>query len=117
MISAADLLDRRSYPHPLPLPSRGRGGVRGGGRTRSRRQTVAPLQAVINTYKGKSIFIVEDGRAVQRFVATGYENGNSVQILDGVSPGEKAIVSGAEKVRDGLTIDVVQNTRDGGADK
>ncbi len=83
----------------------------------ARDATVAPLQAVINTYKGKSIFIVEDGKAVQRFVATGYENGNSVQILDGVSPGEQAIVSGAEKVRDGLTIDVVQNTRDGGADK
>lgn len=64
-----------------------------------------PVQAVITTPTGAQVaFVAADGKAVQRKVQTGIEEGGRVQILSGLQPGEKVIVAGQEKLKDGAEI-------------
>jgi len=64
-----------------------------------------PVQAVIITPGGAQVaFVVAAGKAAQRKVQTGIEEGGRIQILSGLKPGEKVIVSGQEKLKDGAEI-------------
>jgi len=64
-----------------------------------------PVQAVIVSPTGAEVaFVAAEGKAIQRKVQTGIEEGGRVQILSGLNPGEKVIVSGQEKLKDGAEI-------------
>jgi len=64
-----------------------------------------PVQAVIVTPAGgKVAFVAAEGKAVQRKIQTGIEEGDRVQILSGLKPGEEVIISGQENLKDGVEI-------------
>lgn len=64
-----------------------------------------PVQAVVVTPAGvQTAFIAADGKAVQRKIQTGIEDGGRIQIISGLNPGEQVIVSGQEKLKDGAEI-------------
>lgn len=70
-----------------------------------REAVLAPAQAVAVTPTGASVvFVVIDGKAVQRKVQTGIEDGGRIQIVLGLEPGDKLIVSGHEKLKDGMQV-------------
>ncbi len=75
-----------------------------------------PVQAVIVTSAGAQVaFVAADGKAVQRKVQTGIEEGGRVQILVGLVPGEKVIIAGQEKLKDGAEIRLPGSPKDGQA--
>jgi membrane fusion protein (multidrug efflux system) len=64
-----------------------------------------PVQAIIISPVGAQVaFVAAEGNAVQRKVQTGIEESGRVQILSGLTPGEKVIVSGQERLKDGAEI-------------
>lgn len=64
-----------------------------------------PVQAIILSPSGTPVlFVAENGKAIQRKVETGIEEGGRIQILSGVQLGEKVIVLGQERLRDGAEI-------------
>lgn len=64
-----------------------------------------PVQAVLATPAGFEVaFVVVDGKAIQRKVQTGIEEAGRIQILSGLNAGEKVILSGQEKLKDGAEI-------------
>lgn len=66
---------------------------------------VVPADAVIVTPKGgRMAYVIEDGKAVQRKVMTGIEEGGKVQIVSGVEPGEILVIAGNEKLKDGIAV-------------
>lgn len=66
-----------------------------------------PAGAVL-TRGGKTVvFVVENGKAVQKEVKTGFHNGGSVEILGGLAEGDKVIYEGHTLVRDGLAVNVM----------
>ncbi len=66
---------------------------------------IVPVQAVVVTPTGASVvFVAIDGKAAQRKVQTRIEDGGRVQIVGGLNPGDKLIVAGHEKLKDGATI-------------
>lgn len=65
---------------------------------------VVPREAVLSRPKGYAVFVVEDGKAVKRPVQIGIEKNNRVQIIKGVHPGEKVIIAGNEKLKDGKVV-------------
>jgi len=78
---------------------------------------VVPREAVVTTPAGAHIvFVVEEGMAVQRKVNTGIEEGDRVQILSGLCAGEKAIVKGHEKIKDGAAVRVPESGKAPGKD-
>jgi len=68
-----------------------------------------PQQAVIVTPVGGQVaFVVAEGRAVQRKVKVGIEQAGRVQVLAGLEPGEKVVVTGQEKLKDGMEVRVAE---------
>ena len=53
---------------------------------------------------GVYVFVVEDGKALQRRVKTGGEAGNDIIIADGLKAGEPIIVEGLTNVRPGAPV-------------
>jgi membrane fusion protein (multidrug efflux system) len=74
---------------------------------------VVPLQAVLFTPKGKVVFVVQEGKAVRRLVNTGIEEGDRIQLVSGVSAGEKIIVAGNERLKDGIAVMVAGSNKNG----
>ncbi len=72
-----------------------------------------PSEALINTKKGITAFVIEDNKAVSRIVSTGIESGNSVQILSGIKAGDSVIVSGNDKLKEGMEVGLIKDEKTG----
>jgi membrane fusion protein (multidrug efflux system) len=76
---------------------------------------LVPAEAVLVNAKGDRLaFIVQEGKAAARKVATGIEAGRLTEIISGVRPGEQIVVSGNEKLKDGAAVKLLEKT--GGPD-
>ncbi len=53
-------------------------------------------------------FVVEDGKAMRRRLTTGVEIDGRVQILSGLLAGDRVIIAGQEKLKDGAAVKVMQ---------
>ena len=67
---------------------------------------VIPLDAIINRNMYKFVFLVQDGKAVQRQVKTGVISENDAEIIDGLEAGQVLIVEGQKTLKDGDAVDV-----------
>jgi membrane fusion protein (multidrug efflux system) len=66
-----------------------------------------PQEAVVQTPNGTQVvYIVDGGKAVMRRVTTGIEQAGRVQIVAGLQPSEKAVVTGNERLKDGMEVRV-----------
>jgi multidrug efflux pump subunit AcrA (membrane-fusion protein) len=66
---------------------------------------VVPDAAIVVTPRGqKVVFAFVDGKASLRQVTVGIEQGGRVQILEGIQPGEKVVVSGNLGLKDGAPV-------------
>lgn len=64
----------------------------------------APLFAVLDKGGERLVFVVEDGKAVARTVQLGVIDGERVQVLQGLAPGDKLIVKGQSLVEEGTEV-------------
>jgi multidrug efflux pump subunit AcrA (membrane-fusion protein) len=55
---------------------------------------------------GKGVFIAEEEKAVWRPVVTGFNDAGSIEVLEGLNPGDSVIVAGFEDLTDGSSIRV-----------
>ncbi len=60
-----------------------------------------PTAALVTTPHGHAVFVVEEGKAVRRKVATGIEAGGMIQILSGIQAGAEIVTAGHERLKDG----------------
>ena len=65
---------------------------------------VLPPQAVISGPKGKSVFIIEAGRAKSVPVQTGFTDGRWMEITSGLSGDEDVVVVGKRRLLDGSLV-------------
>jgi membrane fusion protein (multidrug efflux system) len=65
---------------------------------------VVPVEAVVMRPKGAMVFILDGGKAIGKQVKTGIEEGTRIQITSGIKAGDKVIVAGNEKLRDGVAV-------------
>jgi RND family efflux transporter MFP subunit len=66
-------------------------------------------KAAVHSDGGKQIvYIVRDEKLERRAVSLGAERGSDVEIMAGLSPGDKLVVSGPEKLHEGQTVAVKQ---------
>jgi RND family efflux transporter MFP subunit len=72
-------------------------------------RVVVPKTA-IRTADGRSIvFVVKDDRVERRAVSVGFENGDKVELVSGVSAGERVVVDGPATLKDGDKVRVLQS--------
>ena len=58
------------------------------------------------------MFVVADGKVSRREVRIGGRQPGSVEVLAGLSAGERVIVEGTQKVRDGASVQGTERTVD-----
>jgi membrane fusion protein (multidrug efflux system) len=67
----------------------------------------APLFALLDKGGERVLFVEEDGRAKSRVVQLGIIDGDRIQVVEGLQPGDHLIVTGQTEVEDGMKV-VVQ---------
>lgn len=67
---------------------------------------IIPDAAVVRDSSGEYVFVVKDGIARRRDVVLGMEEGPSVEVFNGLEPGETVVVSGQQRVKDGQPVSV-----------
>ena len=70
-------------------------------------QVVVPVAAIQRGADGTFVFLVSPEKTVtQRSVKTGVQDGDKIQILSGVKPGDTVVVDGADRLRDGADVEI-----------
>jgi multidrug efflux system membrane fusion protein len=68
-------------------------------------QTTVPVAAIQRGASGSYVFVINrDSTVSMRTVTLGPTDGNKVAIQSGLDPGEKVVVDGADRLRDGSTV-------------
>jgi membrane fusion protein, multidrug efflux system len=67
-----------------------------------------PTSSVIPHIDGQMVYVLKDGKAVSRNVTTGVRNDSSVQITDGLAPGDTVITSGLLQLREGSKVKIAE---------
>lgn len=67
-------------------------------------RVTVPNQAVQNSDKGTSIFIIENGRALLRQVQTGITDGKITEITNGIKEGETIVTVGMNNLKEGKIV-------------
>jgi len=65
---------------------------------------VVPESAIVPERGSVFVFVVSEGRATRREVAIGRREPGRVELVAGVEPGERVVVQGTQKVRDGSRV-------------
>jgi multidrug efflux system membrane fusion protein len=74
-------------------------------------QTTVPVAAIQRGADGSFVFAVTPDKTVaQRTVKTGVQDGDKIQILSGVKPGDTVVVDGADRLRDGADVEIPNQT-------
>ena len=58
------------------------------------RSIMVPTEAIVPILKGKKVFVVENGKAIEKMVETGIRNDRVIQVTSGLAVGDSIIVSG-----------------------
>jgi multidrug efflux pump subunit AcrA (membrane-fusion protein) len=65
---------------------------------------VIPKEALFSCPRGLCVFVVEDKKAVMRQVETGIEENTRIEVISGVSAGDKVVTEGYQKLKDGQSV-------------
>jgi multidrug efflux pump subunit AcrA (membrane-fusion protein) len=65
-----------------------------------------PVAAVIERGQLQSVFVVEDGAARTRLVTTGQRTGDLLEVLSGLSAGERVVAPVPTGLQDGARLEV-----------
>ncbi len=66
-----------------------------------------PEEALVVSEGGSSVFVVEGGTARRHAVSTGGRGGGRIEVLSGVSAGDKVVVGGADLLSDGAKVEAI----------
>jgi multidrug efflux pump subunit AcrA (membrane-fusion protein) len=67
-------------------------------------QTVVPMDAILYEEENPYVYVIEENKAVRQDVETGFRDNEFIQILKGVTKGQKIAVNGKERLKDGAEI-------------
>lgn len=70
--------------------------------------TVVPAAAVQRGGAGDFAYVVSDGKAKLQPVRLGPRDGERVAVLDGLAEGARVVVEGADRLRDGSAVQVIE---------
>lgn len=69
---------------------------------------IVPVSVIQKTSKGDMLFVADGNKAKSVIVQTGYNSNGQVEILSGLSAGDKVITAGFEDLNDGDKIAIAQ---------
>lgn len=70
-----------------------------------------PTNAIVPGLNERSVFVLENGRAVSRKVTTGIRLDREIQIVEGIKPGETVITSGLLQIRENMPVEPIEDSQ------
>ena len=74
----------------------------------SRKMIVVPITSILYDEDRMRVFVVEGGRAKEKFIKTGSKYGELIEITEGLSTGEKVVVVGQNNMSEGVKVNVAR---------
>lgn len=68
-----------------------------------------PKNAVINEDGTSNVFTIRNNTAFRKQITMGYENGNVVEVLDGLQPADTVVTVGQSSLQDSALVEIVEN--------
>ena len=68
------------------------------------RAVLIPIQALMNEEGRDFVYVFKDGKALRRPIQKGIVKDTSLEVQQGLMPGEEVITSGQEFLRDGMPV-------------
>jgi RND family efflux transporter MFP subunit len=68
---------------------------------------VIPKNVIISGQRGKSVFVVDKGTAVEKKITFGFENQNEAEITSGLNFNDRLVVKGFETLRNRSKVKVI----------
>lgn len=68
-----------------------------------------PRLALQGGIKDANVYAIDNGKAVRRSVVIGSENGEYLEIVSGLSEGERVVVTGQVNLSDGKSVTIINN--------
>lgn len=69
-----------------------------------------PRSAILEESGATSVFVVEDDKAVRRPVVTGYSNAGMIEIVEGLSDGDRVVTVGQVGLKDDALVTIINET-------
>ena len=69
-------------------------------------RTVVQSAALMTRGAGKAVFVVKDGKVLETPVQTGAALGETLEVTNGLKPGDKVVLRPVERLRDGAAVSV-----------
>lgn len=68
---------------------------------------LVPVEAVLSEDGHQSVFVIDGDQVQRRAVVTGYRNNGDFEILEGLAPGDRVVVTGQNALRSGARVAVI----------
>ncbi|MBY6226448.1 efflux RND transporter periplasmic adaptor subunit [Ferrimonas balearica] len=68
---------------------------------------VVPRMALLRQDLGHSVFVIEEGQARSQAVQVGFQDGERVEILQGLQAGQQVVVRGQHQLKDDAEVEVI----------
>ncbi|MES2838506.1 MAG: efflux RND transporter periplasmic adaptor subunit [Bacteroidota bacterium] len=65
-----------------------------------------PTQAIVPILKGQKVFVVNNGKATEKIVNTGFRSDAEIEITNGLSVGDTVIVNGVVQIKNGAPVKI-----------
>ncbi len=72
---------------------------------------MVPSQSLIPEMDGYKVFVVKDGKAVEKRIKAGMRTENRVEVTDGLAPGDSVLTTGILQVKNGGAVRVTEVIR------
>jgi RND family efflux transporter MFP subunit len=69
---------------------------------------IIPKEIIISDQRGKRVFVVEENTALERFIETGIENDDMIEVVSGLEENERLVVKGFETLQDKSKVKVLK---------
>ncbi|MDN5202871.1 efflux RND transporter periplasmic adaptor subunit [Fulvivirgaceae bacterium BMA10] len=69
---------------------------------------VIPKEVIISKQQGMVVFVVENGSAVEKNIATGLENPDHIEVVKGLDMNQRLVITGFETLRNNSKVSVVR---------
>lgn len=72
------------------------------------KHVIVPYDAVLYDEAGYYVYIVEGEKPVKRLVQLGDNNGTTIEVVDGIAPGDSLIISGQSFVKEDSVLNIIR---------
>lgn len=69
---------------------------------------VIPKDVILSRQRGKTVYVVNQGRANERFIETGLETATEVEVIRGLTKDERLIISGYETLSQNSRVQIIR---------